>query len=206
MLAEILAPNGYKLPWLIFSLVLAIIPIGWTLLLSHIERKKKFHGKNLIFGLVLFFWFIFFPNIPYLFTKGRYLLDFCGSKSPWDVCDQTWLIGYFFLHAAIGLPLMVKNLYQTSLIVGRQWHSPWKIALPLITIPISALAILVGLHSRLNSWIIFIHPQQLYTWLSNSLTTPRMVDWIMWTLILFLLYNGGLYFFREKQAPLRNTS
>lgn len=140
--------NGYTLSFLIFSLFLAAIPlaISWYL------AKAKKHPVNgvCMFGL----WLIFFPNIPYLFTKGRYIIGYCGD-TPWDLCGNTWVIGFFFLHAFAGVPAMHASLRWTTdylKSLGR------KVNIHIVAIAslfLSALATPIGLYMRLNSWDIF---------------------------------------------------
>lgn len=143
--------HTYQIDWLAFALTLALIPFFLSHLLHARQKQLKPMSKWLLFGA----WALMFPNIPYLFTKGRYLLGYCGSLSPWDLCGNTWVIGFFFLHACIGIPLMYLSLKHITQFLQSEGLrlSHWTVAV--VVLFVSAVTVPIGLYGRFNSWNMF---------------------------------------------------
>ncbi len=175
--------NGYKLEWLIFALALALIPF---LISQYLYRSKRIGQAGIILVVA---WVLMFPNIPYLLTKGRYLLGYCGSLSPWDVCAGSWAIGFFFLHSFIGALLMYLSVQYIASAFRRKWHglNHWHVAS--VSLMLSALALPIGLFGRFNSWNVFNHPLLVLDSGISFFASNGFLDAVLWYAVFMSVYS-----------------
>lgn len=171
--------NGYRIGFLVFALGLACIPFGISFLLRY--RKTNIWMFWVLFAI----WFVFFPNIPYLFSKGRYIIGYCGTN-PWELCGNSWQIGFFFFHALLGVPLQylsLRYITDASRIGKRIPH----MALAAIMFTFSSIAMPIGLYGRFNSWHVVTAPLQVlqFTWLYS---VQHVSEIALWFALLFGIY------------------
>ena len=158
--------NGYTSGWLIFSVSLAVIPFAASRMLYAKRNDTRITSSKVALALV---WFLMFPNIPYLFTKGRYLLGYCGSSSPWELCGNSWEIGFFFLHALVGVPLMYFSIREMATFLQKKWKTidHWRLAVVMLFV--SAAVLPIGLYGRFNSWNLFNQGTDILSQISSYL-------------------------------------
>ena len=175
--------NGYTEIYLAFSLFLALIPFGLSYILYVYEIRSKWISYPLFM-----LWVLMFPNIPYLFTKGRYLMGYCGSTSPWELCGNSWQIGFFFLHGLVGVPLMYLSIQYIAKWLKRFTTKINHGTVALAICSLSAFAIPIGLYGRFNSWNIGNTPNQIITFYNNYLIEFGLTEIVFWVIIYMLIY------------------
>lgn len=175
--------NGYALSWFAFALALAMVPF---LASRYLFYHKRFDATSAILAFV---WVLMFPNIPYLLTKGRYLLGYCESTSPWSLCAGSWVIGFFFLHAFIGALLMYLSIHDVATAFRRKWHglNHWHVAA--VSLMLSAVALPIGLFGRFNSWNVFNHPLLVLDSGISFFASNGFLDVTLWYAVFMSVYS-----------------
>jgi uncharacterized membrane protein len=179
-----------------WNIFLAAIPFCLILFLEQrfggsLWIKMKLYEKSLF--LFLFFVFIlFFPNIPYIFTDSRHILDVCSGNSPHKTClEAPWAILTFFVYGIIALPFFVLSVQKTSRLLGKIFFLPLQAITPFVFLPLSALGVCLGLFERLNSWNIVNHPLSVIeAGVSYFLELEKFSIWFIFSFLLL-----GVYFF-----------
>jgi uncharacterized membrane protein len=198
---ESLAVNDLQFLTMVWNIFLALLPFGVYFLLKKYWRATglvKFWQK--ISAVFLFiFWLFFSPNIAYITTDIRHLLNFCPVDSPFQVCPaNAWMIIFFFTYSVIGWVLFYYNLKFMSGLIKEIFRKFWSDIFVIAMIPLTAVGVLLGLINRVNSWDIFLHPAVLWqiVW-SNFSSFDFFIDWYIFTVFLYLLYFAGDAIFRE---------
>jgi uncharacterized membrane protein len=138
----------------IWNLCLAGIPfLLITYLYKHFYNQSwsvlSFYKKTaLVAGFGAFI--LFLPNIPYLFTDYRHIVDHCEFDSlarcvNWPVANLL-----YFTYAALGIPLFVLSIEKAMKLIPFKLY--WIGAGILVFL--SALGVSLGLFERFNSWNI----------------------------------------------------
>lgn len=194
--------NGYTISWLIFSVALAIIPF----VASHVLYVDQKNFAITLKKIVLFFvWIVMFPNIPYLFTKGRYLIGYCESSSPWELCGNSWAIGFFFLHSFIAVPILYLSIREMGDVLQKRWVKIQHWHLAFIMLALSAIVLPVGLYGRFNSWNLFHQPMTIFFQFWGHIDHYGLGEIVIWFTIYMAVYAITHYFVTSvaRQFALR---
>lgn len=191
-----LSLQGYSIVYIVWNLFLAAIPCTLAY-----QFQKKLKGKTIqqlppkkqylyLAGFLL--WVAFLPNTAYLISLVRHLLDHCSDYDAYRVCvEEAFLVPFFFCYALLGVPSFWYALKTMAKTLGKLIHPKVTFWLPLIMIPLSALAILFGLIDRLNSWDLVTRPLLVLKTAWNDLTDPhQLLNLILYTAALALIYYG----------------
>lgn len=196
--------NGYQLFTVVWNLFLTAIPLFVFLYLKKLWRAGRLRNSGQkVFGLILFFvWLIFLPNAAYIMTDARHLLNYCPAGSLDNVCpENAWMIMFFFAYSACG---WVSFYYLLKLMVGLFEEIFNRLAagcLLFFSIPLVSLGVLLGLLNRFNSWDIFFYPSNLLQAVSVYFSRPAyFIDWLFFTVFLYLLYFTGDAIFRKVKS------
>ncbi|MFA6306909.1 MAG: DUF1361 domain-containing protein [Patescibacteria group bacterium] len=196
-----IAINDYQLVTVIWNIFLVLLPLAFYIFLKSYWRRtglRKFYQK--IAAVILFiFWLLFFPNTAYIITDIRHLLNYCPLDSPDRVCaDNAWMIMVFFIYSGFGW----VSFYYLLKLMSDLAHEIFKKLRPsffaALIIPITSLGVLLGLLNRFNSWDVFLYPFWLWrVFLVYLLNINYFIDWLIFTLGLYLLYFAGGYLFKK---------
>lgn len=193
--------NHYQLATIVWNIFLVLLPLGFYLLLkSHWRRTglRKFSQKAA--AVILFIlWLLFFPNAAYIITDVRHLLNYCPLDSPNKVCAaNAWMIMFFFTYASFGWVSFYYLLKLMSNLFNEMFQRLSPIFFAALVIPVTSLGILVGLLNRFNSWDVFLFP----FWFLRVLAVyffdvNYFLDWLIFTIGLYLLYFSGDAIFKS---------
>jgi len=196
-----IAVNDYQLVTVFFNIFLALSPLFFYFLLKFYWRRTgliKFSQKATA-AVLFIFWLLFFPNTAYIITDVRHLLDYCPVDSLNKVClVNAWMIIVFFVYSSFGWVAFYYILKLMSDLAGEIFSKLKPIFFVVLVIPLTSLGLLLGLLSRFNSWDVFLYP----LWLSEVLVVyfldvNYIINWLIFTLFLYLLYFVGDVIFRK---------
>jgi uncharacterized membrane protein len=210
-LEETVGVNGYPLLAVVFNLTMLAVPYFIFILLK--KHKNKTGLKNIkdkAIALALgFLWLIFIPNVVYIISDIRHINGFCPVDSEFRICvDTAWMILFFFLYASIGWVAFVYFLNQMKGFIGGIFNPPAPFSkrgdygnfFIISVIPLISLGILLGLFNRWNSWEIFVDPIGIIkTAVLYFTDLTYFLNWLVFTIFLYILYYGGNYFFRANK-------
>lgn len=196
-----LAINHYQLATVVWNIFLVFLPWAFYLFLKSRWRRTGFKkiSQKAVAVILFIFWLLFFPNAAYIITDIRHLLDYCPLDSPNKVCAaNAWMIIFFFIYSSFGwvafyyLLKLMSNLFNE---IFKRLSPDFFAAL---IIPLTSLGVLVGLLNRFNSWDVFLFP----LWFLRALAVyfsdlNFFLDWLIFTLGLYLLYFAGDVIFRK---------
>jgi len=191
--------NDYELIVMFWNIFLVLVAFFLYFLLYRVWRKSGFlTWSSRLSGAVLgFLWLLFFPNVPYLITEVRHLLDFCPADSSFHVCaSNAWMIAFFFFYAVLAWPLYVYLVQRMSVLVRQVWGAMAGWFFLLAIAPVGALGVVLGLVERWNSWQVFVRPTRIWEDVVKYTSGgPELMNWLAFTLLLYLLYFLGVRLF-----------
>lgn len=177
--------------WAIWNSILILFAWGISISLwkNYYRQWNNLKKIEKIYSLILFFlWVIFFPNIPYLFTEGRHLMDACEIENSRDLMlclkNSGWST-LFYAYSSLAIIPFIDSLEKTSQVIGKMFCKFLEKVFPIIFIPISALGVQIGLVGRFNSWDIF-SLKKLISFLTKQ---PFVLqDWLITSLGLYIIF------------------
>lgn len=189
-----IAVNRYPLIMVPWNVILALIPcfLAW-------KMGGMFRGKwsalnltdRLGFVILFLFWLFFLPNTAYLMAMVRHLLDHCSDYNTLlRVCrEESWMAGFFFLYALIGVPTFIYALKKMANLVGRLFNKTTAVLFPIIIIPVTAFGLMYGLLDRFNSWDIAIKPMVILRAGVAYFADFRLLwNFLFFTAVLYIIY------------------
>lgn len=164
------------------NLMLAWIPYGISLFIVKLNtRRNKFATL-----ILLFLWFIFFPNAPYMVTDLFHLKEF-GMVPMWY--DLIMLLAF----AYTGMMLAFYSLRRIHLKLLRHQHPVTRIALTFIIFFITGTGIYLGRYERWNSWEIVTQPKTLTLEFMQLLGDPNSLFQMFALSLVFGMFFTLLY-------------
>lgn len=173
--------NNYY--YFIWNLFLAWIPylLGMYLPVSfHVIRSR------IVIYLMLFVWFLFWPNSPYILTDLLHLKEKQNIPLWFD-------LGLILSFAWTGLMLGFLSLIEVQNLVRKRTNrvAGWLFAI--ITILTGSLGIYIGRYVRLNSWDVIGNPVRVYYdifqhFSDRMMRTEMIVMTLQYGIFLFLGY------------------
>lgn len=146
--------------FLIWNLVLALVPYGIAVALYGVSRLERSPRKVPMIAGLSVCWLVFYPNAPYIFTDFIHLVnrtwirasDFDKETLLWY--DLVLCSAFAFLGHAAGLISMDLVLRSFQGVVNR--HAAR--ALIAVAAVVAGFGIYVGRFVRFNSWDLFVRP------------------------------------------------
>ncbi len=195
------AVNDYQLLTVFWNIFLALLPMVFYMLLKSYWLKTGFGKLNqkAAAAAIFVFWLIFFPNSAYIITDARHLLNYCPIDSLNKVCaENAWMIMVFFTYSSFGWVCFYYSLKAMSELANKIFGRLKPYFFVSLIMPIVSLGVLVGLLNRFNSWDAFIFPLLFLRTLSGYfLNFYYFIDWVIFTIFLYLLYFAGDVIFRK---------
>ncbi|MDP2736277.1 MAG: DUF1361 domain-containing protein [bacterium] len=196
-----IAINQYQLVTVVFNIFLALSPLFFYILLKLYWRRTglvKFSQKAAAAALFIF-WLLLFPNTAYIITDIRHLLNYCPVDSLSKVCPaNAWMIIVFFIYSSFGWVAFYYLLKLMSDLLSEIFSKLRPYFFAALIIPITSLGVLLGLLNRFNSWDVFLFPLWLLeVCLVYFLDINYFINWLVFTLGLYLLYFVGDAIFRK---------
>ncbi|MEC4004813.1 DUF1361 domain-containing protein [Flavobacterium sp. SUN052] len=171
VLLRIKITHSFYLLFMVWNLLLAILPYALSYLIDK-EYALKFEiSKNTILLLI---WFLFLPNSFYLITDFVHL----NHRSILQFSYDFILLS---LYTILGFYTGIKSIYRIYKIVFVQFSHKIANGYLVATCYLSAYGIYLGRILRFNSWDVINNPLELLTSLIESLLK---LEALLFTLIL----------------------
>jgi uncharacterized membrane protein len=177
---RILYTHSVEHTTIVWNLLLAWIPFGMALIVSH-AATAGISGR--VLGVLAALWLIFLPNAPYTLTDLKYV----GAGE-----DVPILYDVLLLSAAAwtGLLLGFTSLLSMQALAQRLLGTATAWALVLCALTMSSFGIYLGRVGRWNSWDLFVRPGPLGLDVAHSLHDPPALA--LTTLLTVFLLAGYL--------------
>lgn len=144
--------------FLLWNILLAWIPVFALMGIQNALPKY-------INGILIFLWFIFFPNTLYLITDLKHINHALPLLEYWlDVMTLC-------LTACIGIILAVYALYLGNKKIKEVFSNKIAQLITGLLIVMSGLGVYLGRFPRLNSWHIFTEPKELWHTVNTTVNT-----------------------------------
>ena len=141
---------GYK--FLLWNLLLAWIPVVFAVVTYRFHVRG--HRPDLLFGLCVLAWFVFFPNAPYIVTDFIHL----EHRPPVPLWFDLLMIASF---AWTGLCLGYLSLYLMQEVARARFGRWTSWVFVVVMLALGSVGIYVGRFLRWNSWDVVRHPRWL---------------------------------------------
>jgi len=176
-ITRIFMQGDYRYTFLVFNLFLAWIPF---LLTQFLTSTKWTHKSKIL--LVLFIWFMFFPNAPYIITD---LLHFKHYS-----LNILWFDSLLvFVYALTGLLLGANSLWSAECLIGKLYGATSSRITVILVAFTSGFGIYLGRFCRLSSWDLFHRPLWLLSRVFYQFENPLTYKvTIVYGLVLTILY------------------
>ncbi|WP_394698201.1 DUF1361 domain-containing protein [uncultured Ilyobacter sp.] len=182
--------SNYSYMFLIWSMILACIPLALSLFLI------KYYKKKFIKITAGFIWIIFYPKAPYMITDFIHYRMFFNKWYDFLVISLSIFTGV--LTGFLSL-LLLQKLIEVNF--GKL--KSWKFVI-LINI-LASYGIYLGRFIRLNSLEIITNPSKLINGILNSLNIDTFFFTLVFSFFLMLIYIAFyniLYFDRKNNNNL----
>jgi len=199
-----LSINKYKVLAIFWNIFLALIPCFTVYFLIGSIRAKKWvklmWSDRLVFILIFIFWLFMLPNAPYLLTIPRHLVNYCLNFDKYRVCQDggSWIVMFFVFYSLIGVPTFYYSLKKMTDLFKNLFSHFASVLFPIFVIPLVSIALMFGLFERFNSWDVLMNPLDLIkTALSYFLDKTLFLNFLVFTIVLYLVYYGFDWFIRK---------
>lgn len=140
---------GYqsRFTFLIWNVILAVIPFDLSLLCHLLKQKKRRYLLALI-------WFLFFPNALYMITDFSHLSSIgVGLITPLQFVEYAILAAGVFIGISLGI---VSLLIMYPLFIPQATRFSHQLTTFGLLSICSSIAIYLGRFLRINSWDVFV--------------------------------------------------
>lgn len=150
--------------FLIWNLFLAWLPYVIALLLSAVDKRAKDSAlKSVLMIIIGFFWLLFYPNSPYIFTDFIHLINRSfGNPGQAELVDRNTMLWFDIIlniaFAFIGHIIGLISLYFVHIIAKKRLGSVIAYLILASACLLAGFGVYIGRFARLNSWDLFIDP------------------------------------------------
>jgi len=184
-----------------WNLFLLMIPFFVWLTLFKLWKKNKYRslGAKIAAGALFFLWFLFLPNTVYLIVDTRHLFSGCFPNEHQVCAGSVWTVFFLFFYACLGWTAFVFLVSRMKIfaeeVIGKKAAGFFVIGI----MPLISLGVLLGLVERWNSWDFFFSPGKIIfdAW-AQVAEAGLFLDWFLTLMILYALYFGGNYLFKDR--------
>ena len=183
--------NDYQIPMIVWNIALGALAVVITYFLVKALQKKIIYLPSTM--VLAFLWLCMVPNTAYLLTDARHIIGYCPIEEYGNVCiENAWMVFFFWAFAATGWLTFVWSLRPLRRIITRLYGKQSGNFFIVLSIPLIALGVLLGLINRWNSWEIFTRPDLI---IKTSLTyfhdLTYFKNWLIITFLLYIFYVAG---------------
>lgn len=195
ILARALITGNPTFLFLLWNLILAIIPYLLSLVIYHNYCGKKIKG---LFYLLAFLWLIFFPNAPYIITDLVHL----GRSS---LIPRWYDAVLLFSSAFVGFLLGMSSLRIFHITLGSHINRFYSWLVIVSVMFLSAFGVYLGRFERWNSWDIFSDTYSLLQDMADRLFQPatHAETWSMTAVLFFFMLLSYGYFYTSMSEKER---
>jgi len=185
--------DKYSLIFLLWNILLAIIPFFISSIILYFHKNKKL--KKWIFIILGIVWLLFLPNAPYIVTD----LIHIGVVRAVPVIYDAILL---FISALIGLLFGMYSVSQIEEVLLSKYSKKTTSILIFLSILLASFGMYLGRFLRFNSWDLLTNPLnssiKFFTTLSSS---SYHLESLVYVLLFFSFICISYYswkLFREK--------
>jgi uncharacterized membrane protein len=149
--------------FLVWNLFLAWIPFGCAMALTVVSQKNN--PSKIYLGILLFIWFIFFPNAPYIITDLFHLRIIQHVPIWYDVV-------MIFSYVWNGLLLGFLSLLEVQKFLEKYLSKVYVWPVVNGVLLLAGFGIYLGRYLRWNSWDVISNPVALLTDIADRLVNP----------------------------------
>ncbi len=177
-----------------FSHRINIIPLKW--------REFKSINK-LAFWVLVFWWAMLFPNIPYLFTQSRHVVDLCAlfDANNFEFCTKFSSVPILmFAYGALAVVPFYFCLRNVSRSFDRIFETKFLAKFfPIISMPVWAVGLILGLEGRFNSWEIFSRIDEILKYVVFEMSNFTILTTTLSMYVIYFSFEMGTKFFEGKK-------
>ncbi len=147
--------------FLLWNLVLALVPYGIAVGLFAASRRRKSPGTYTLIAALSVTWLVFYPNAPYIFTDFIHLVNRTWIRGGEDIGKETLLWYDLVLCSAFAFLGHSAGLISIDLVL-RSFKGVVNVKLARLLIvaaaAIAGFGLYVGRFVRFNSWDLILDP------------------------------------------------
>ena len=152
---------GWPFWWMVWNAVLALIPVGLSILFFKREEQPRPVIRDITFVFEVALVLLILPNAPYVATDLVHFLEMVrmGDTSLWKLLGtELPIYAIFVLIGLVSYSFTVDRLlHALRMRVGRSWAWAGLIGIPLL----SSIGVYLGRVARYNSWDVLTDPQRI---------------------------------------------
>lgn len=182
--------------YLLFNLVLGIIPLLLTLWIRRLVSRKNWGDWRV--GLLIALWLLFLPNSFYIVTDFIHLPEVARV----DMVQDVVMLMQF---SAVGMVIGFTSLYMMHAMLLKRLGSKRAMTVVVGALYLCSIAIYLGRELRWNSWDVVIHPisiaKDVLLWWNPASGENAFWMTASFFMMLVSLYLVGWYgLYKNKQG------
>jgi uncharacterized membrane protein len=179
----------------VWNLFLAWIPFAAAVAAFHRARRRI----DVVVGVLLVLWLLFFPNAPYMLTDFIHL----GESRLVPVWYDALMLSSF---AWTALLLGFASLYLVQMVARRVVGLSWSWAGVACALALASVGVYLGRFMRFNSWDALLRPGRIAKVISdqfeNPVEHPRIIVVLIALTAFMLVGYAVLYAFAGMRLEL----
>lgn len=198
--------KDYPICYIAWNTLLGGIPFFLCFLMFRLSKSLDHKMKNFKLFVLFVFWLLVVPNAAYIVTDVRHLNGFCPDTMHDNCMQNAWMIFFFFVYGFWGWLLHFYSMEQFYVFLKNNITKRYAIYFPLLISPVLAIAVMLGLVERYNSWDMLSRPLVVInTAISYFLELNSFFNLVVFSLAIAFMYYFGKVLFRPiEKVPLLN--
>jgi uncharacterized membrane protein len=180
--------------WMSWNLLLAIVPLGLSLLLFQGD-----HSRSLAWWLGVVGFVIFLPNAPYVLTDVIHLVAEI-QRNQSLLINTLIIIPKYFVFMLIGIQAYVLSLLRLGQWLTRRQLSHRIGFIEFLLHGLSAIGVYLGRFERFNSWDLLTRPLEVVSSTIAHLSDPSAQRFI---LLMFGVTSGSYWVLKQITLALQ---
>jgi uncharacterized membrane protein len=176
------------------NIVLALIPLGLSVILFRLKLPRQTFWLNSLWWLTAVAFLLFLPNAAYVLTDVIHLIALIEAPpapSLWKII--VWVIPLYGSYLLIGFQAYVLSVLNLGHYLKTAKKTAWVLPIELLINLLVAIGIFLGRFQRLNSWHILTRPA---TFLDAALKNFTSHFFVVVTAITFVVLCLLYYLFK----------
>lgn len=170
-----------SMPWMVWNLFLALIPLGLSIWLF-----RQASTRSSIWWVGVFVCIAFLPNAPYVLTDLIHLVHELRNE-PSLLISTLVVIPKYLLFVFIGFEAYVLSLINAGHYLRQQGLRGSIVQAELALHGLSAIGVYLGRVERFNSWDLVTHPKHVIRSVAENLLDHRP---LLFMIIGFVVITG----------------
>ena len=173
----------YNVGWMIYNSFLAILPVGFGVLLLKLKQKYL----KIVFG---FLWLLFLPNTIYILTDLIHLIHQWHQVSPPFIL---LLLMQYILYDIVGFATFMLGFLPFEKLLQHEEVLKQRQTISIIILNFYiAFCLVMGRVERINSWDVFTQPirtieASIHIFVTFNLLSLMILFWLFCNFVYLLL-------------------